>query len=231
MRAHAALEAATGRSLPTRLEVLKRVPVGGGLGGGSSEAATALVLMNTLHDLGLDTHTLLRVARSVGSDVAFFVWCECSGACSALVQGAGDVIEPCGPASADVVLMLPAFGCPTGEVYRAFDANAQKHLFRAEAVRQLSQADVVESFAAGLLFNDLAEPATTVRSELASLANMLEQGVGQRVMVTGSGSPLFTLARAGDGPELAQRLALHLREQPEAAEPAFGVIANRFANR
>ncbi len=225
MRAHAGLEAHAGRTLATCIEVRKRVPVGGGLGGGSSEAATALVLMNALHGLGLEPAELMRVAQSIGSDAAFFVWCGCNRSSSAVVMGTGEIIEPVASASADVVLALPRFGCPTGEVYRAFDALGSGQPFRHAEVRALAAGDVVEAMATGRLFNDLAKPAMAVRSELAEVSGALEAAIGQRVMVTGSGSTLFTLAASGRGDELGRALCV----AAASMEPPVRVIATRLA--
>lgn len=88
VRAHLLLEREAGRALPVRLRLEKRIPVGGGLGGGSSDAAAALRGVNALFELGLSPQRLRDLSRDLGSDVAFFL-----GADEAL-QPAGAVSNP-----------------------------------------------------------------------------------------------------------------------------------------
>ncbi len=111
-----ALEAAVGRSLPCAVDIDKRIPVQAGLGGGSSDAAATLVGANRMFDLGLDDTTLEAVAAQVGSDVPFFVrggaqWAE----------GRGERLTPAPMPSFAALIVKPAAGLSTADVYRAFD--------------------------------------------------------------------------------------------------------------
>ena len=76
VRAHRALERRVGRTLPCAVAVEKRIPVGGGLGGGSSDAAAALLALREAFDLPLSDAELAAVGAGLGSDVAFFVDAE-----------------------------------------------------------------------------------------------------------------------------------------------------------
>lgn len=87
VQAARALEERVGRALPARIRVEKRIPVASGLGGGSSDAAAVLRLLNRLHALGLSSEELASVGTSVGSDVPFFVY---GG--TALVEGRGETV-------------------------------------------------------------------------------------------------------------------------------------------
>ncbi len=202
--ARAAMEARVGRPLATEIEIIKRVPVGGGLGGGSSEAASALLGLNDLHGLGLGASELHAIGEQIGSDLAFFLPAEEHHAAptAAFVSGYGERVERVEPSRADVVLVLPSFGCPTGEVYRAFDARAGDHPFASDLVRLMAGTDPLGCE----LFNDLSAPALGVRPELAELLVAAERAGGQRFHVTGSGSTLFALCTPGHGPALAVRL-------------------------
>ena len=73
VRAHRLLEHHTGRPLPVDMTVDKRIPVGAGLGGGSSDAAAALRALNTLFSLGLPADQLRALASHLGSDIPFFI--------------------------------------------------------------------------------------------------------------------------------------------------------------
>ncbi|MCP4937737.1 MAG: hypothetical protein GY921_01005, partial [Phycisphaeraceae bacterium] len=115
--AHDALERRVGRALAVQARIEKRIPVGGGLGGGSADAAVMLHALNRLFQLDLSTETLAEVGGPLGSDVAFQVH---GGA--AVVAGLGERVElheP--PADLHAVLVLPETSCPTGPVYRRFD--------------------------------------------------------------------------------------------------------------
>jgi len=103
VRAARALEGRVGRALPVRIRVQKRIPVASGLGGGSSDAAAVLRLLNKLYELELSDEELATVGAVVGSDVAFFVY---GG--TALVEGKGERLTSLRDAPETwVVLIVP----------------------------------------------------------------------------------------------------------------------------
>jgi 4-diphosphocytidyl-2-C-methyl-D-erythritol kinase len=85
VRAARALQAATGTSLGADIEVDKRIPMGGGLGGGSSDAATALMVLARLWSTRLDAEALGKVGATIGADIPFFVFGR-----PAWVEGVGE---------------------------------------------------------------------------------------------------------------------------------------------
>jgi len=194
VRAHRALEGAMGRALPARVEVVKRIPVGGGLGGGSSDAAAVLLGLDRLFGLGLKASRLREIGMGLGSDVGFFVDDEVP-ARPAIVGGLGDVVERVGRAGAEVLLAVPRFGCPTGGVYRAFDAApTARGRANVEAVRAVVSAAI----AAGViddsaLVNDLAGAAARVQPRLAEVLAELASVCGGVWHVTGSGSCCYRI--------------------------------------
>jgi len=202
-RARAVLSREAGRDLPARLTIRKRVPVGGGLGGGSSDAAAALLALRRVFALDVPEARLQELSRELGSDVAFF----CRDTLSpALVEGLGEQLTPTPALTLHLVLIFPPFGCPTGAVYKAFDRSSLGHgpdatpeLFEARAaglrrvVLNAAEFSLEELDAA--LFNDLAAPAEHVEPRLAHVRQDASRALGgRRVHVTGSGSTLFTLA-------------------------------------
>ena len=183
VRAHLALEEHVGRSLPVQMKLEKRIPVGGGLGGGSSNAAAMLRAVNELHELGLDDTTLASIGAMLGSDVPFLV----RGG-SAVVAGVGETVHR----HADVpgfhaVLVFPDVACPTGAVYAAFDEDLPVTSRRSE-VLSLDGAHVPDPDA---LFNDLAAPAMRVAPDLAAQHEQVAAVAEGPVHVSGSGSTLF----------------------------------------
>ena len=115
LRAHAALEAAEGRRLPVSFRLLKRIPPGAGLGGGSSDAAAALRAIAALHGTRTD---LGSVAPALGADVPFFL-----GGGGALASGRGDQVTPAESVPGWWAIAWPGFALSTPAVYGAWDAT------------------------------------------------------------------------------------------------------------
>lgn len=191
VRAWRTVETLVGRPLPIEIVLTKRVPTGAGLGGGSANAAAMLDGLNRLFGLALPEADLLAVAKALGADVAFQFAARLQPA-GAVVGGSGDQIQalPARPAC-PVLLILPAFGCPTAEVYRAFDRSGSNRQNTADlqGVRALA-AQPLSS--ASPLWNDLAGPAATVRPELKRIRDMAAVA-GFNAHVTGSGAALFVV--------------------------------------
>lgn len=154
----------------------KRIPLGAGLGGGSSDAAAALVGANCLLRLGLTDDELHALATKLGADVPFFL-----GPSPAWMEGIGDRLRPT-PVQLPAVflLLLPPRGCSTPEVYRLYDA--QGHPWSAPSSPQATPT----------FDNDLYPAAATLYPELNGYRQLLAQdphttGIG----LSGSGSCLF----------------------------------------
>lgn len=114
VRAAQALRQASGTQLGARIEVQKRIPMGGGLGGGSSDAATTLVGLNQLWRLGLSTDELAAIGLKLGADVPVFVH-----GTSAWAEGLGERLAPISLPEAWFVLVHPGISVPTREIFQA----------------------------------------------------------------------------------------------------------------
>ena len=113
LKAHAALEHAVGRQLPTHFRLHKRIPPGAGLGGASSDAATALRAAKIVHALDTD---ITKIAHGVGADVPFFI----AGGC-ALAEGTGERLSPLPTEHAWYAIAWPHIELSTATVYGAWD--------------------------------------------------------------------------------------------------------------
>ncbi|MDX2130790.1 MAG: hypothetical protein SFY69_01900 [Planctomycetota bacterium] len=213
-RAHDLLEAHLGRPLAARVEVRKRIPVGAGLGGGSSDAAATLLALRTLFVPDLPVETLAGIGAQLGSDVAFFIDPHPQAPpAPAIVEGFGERVERVERAEGDVVLVVPPYPCATGAVYRAFDeviAQAdqerrqewelmhasgggrppQPHHLRADLVRA-RLARSADGLDGRQLFNDLTPAACRVEPRLAPLLRDLSRATRLDAHLTGSGSCVF----------------------------------------
>lgn len=195
-KAYKALLRRTGRAMPCSITVRKSIPAGGGLGGGSSDAASVLMGLNTLFGLGLglDEAGLVSVAMTIGTDIAYFLDLGHTPPRPAIVSGFGECIERMSSTHAgdEVTLILPPFGCATGGVYRAFDTLSDRAQPDASAVRAVAQAEPIKD---GMLFNDLYRAACVVSEVLDGLRSAIEVAVHRPVQMSGSGSTLFVLGR------------------------------------
>jgi 4-diphosphocytidyl-2-C-methyl-D-erythritol kinase len=119
VRAVRLLEAEVGYALPTAIRIVKRIPLGGGLGGGSSNAATVLKGVNELWNLGLSVERLCELGAELGSDVALFLL---DG--TVRMRGRGERVTRLNlPDARPLTLVLVNDGthCSTPQVYRALD--------------------------------------------------------------------------------------------------------------
>lgn len=195
VRAHMLLEHELGRRMTVQMKLEKRVPVGGGLGGGSSDAAAMLLALREMFALDVTLDDLRDLSKELGADVAYFIDERVDDAHDdrprpALVEGFGDRLERTGPVDAHAVLVAPPFGCPTGPVYRAFDELGTGPL-RAAEVRAMAKVGRVDPSA---LFNDLAAAAERIAPDLAPMRAAVSRAAGRPAHVTGSGSAMFVLA-------------------------------------
>lgn len=147
-----------------RVYVDKRIPSGGGLGGGSSNAACFLMAVNKLLDLKLNDAVLMEIGAKVGSDVPFFL----SGFKIADIQGRGEIITESKEASFDVEIIAPKIHCNTQEVFKEFAKSfytEQKALeIKAQNWLEKSNDEILRKSA--LEINDLLKPALKLYPEL-----------------------------------------------------------------
>ena len=197
-RAAEALRQVAGRpELGAALQLTKRIPAGGGLGGGSSDAAAVLRGLDRLWETGLGAARLHALAAGLGSDVPFFL----AGGLQR-GRGRGERLEPLPrpPRPLDLVLVLPGFPCPTPQVYR----ELAPWLPGPEGPR--SPAPLLAALAAGdpeavgaELWNRLALPAFARWPRLSELERMLRARPGVTgALLSGSGSTLFALCASTD---------------------------------
>lgn len=149
-----------------RVVVYKNIPAFAGLGGGSSNAATFLMMVNKTLEMGLTMEEMMEVGKSVGADVPFFL----SGQTSANVTGIGDIIQGFDEAPLDLEFIFPeGIKCSTAEVYRNFRKNYAKAMPKfaedAEKLATLPSRKILQEFAPEFL-NDLYPAALKLCPEL-----------------------------------------------------------------
>jgi 4-diphosphocytidyl-2-C-methyl-D-erythritol kinase len=113
VRAARALKDASGCGLGAEIAIDKRVPIGGGLGGGSSDAATVLVALNALWNTGLDEDALATIGARLGADVPVFVRGR-----SAWAEGVGEILAPLALPERWYLVVDPGVSVPTRELFQ-----------------------------------------------------------------------------------------------------------------
>jgi 4-diphosphocytidyl-2-C-methyl-D-erythritol kinase len=160
----------------------KHIPVGAGLGGGSSDAATTLVTLNELHNSPLSTEELLRLGESLGADIPFFIFGK-----TAWASGKGEMLTeaPSLPLFW-IVLINPGFPVSTKEVYQGLNLGLTKKIIKYSIPRFSS----VKEAASGLV-NDLERVTLTLHPALAEIKAFLLKNGALGAAMTGSGPTMF----------------------------------------
>jgi 4-diphosphocytidyl-2-C-methyl-D-erythritol kinase len=200
-RAAALFLAQTGVRGGVRIDLEKRIPAGGGLGGGSSDAAAVLLGCCRLFGL-LPEPALLRTwAASLGSDVPFFLE---GGA--AVGSGRGEILEPLAPFPAAIValLHLASAGLSTAEVYRGLKPAALTGRSRAFTMllARWREGDLPRLGKA--LFNDLETPAFALAPGLPAVKEAFGASGALGALLCGSGSSVFGLFGSDGAAERAR---------------------------
>lgn len=194
LRAARALQSASGTSLGADISILKQVPWGAGLGGGSSDAATTLLGLNRLWGLGWPRQRLLALGATLGADVPFFV-----GGHNAFVEGIGERLTPVSVPARDYAVVKPPTPVPTAAIFRhPLLARSEEAAIVTGSLKDASRlADLVNGDGGGR--NDLQAAATDQCPEVAQAAEWLEARFGNSRM-TGSGSAVFARVGKEDPP-------------------------------
>lgn len=174
-----------------KITVQKRTPIAAGLGGGSSNAATSLVVLNKLWNAGASPEVLDELAASLGSDINFFM---AGGA--ALCRGRGEIVEPVAcRLSAAVLLVNPGFGISTKWAYESWEKAAQRLTVAPPAVSLLTQAlakDDLEGVCRSL-HNSLEAPSIGKFPVLELLKDAMRAAGASGALMSGSGATVFGL--------------------------------------
>ena len=180
IRAARAMQAMTGTRFGVELAVEKRIPIGGGLGGGSSDAASTLLGLNRLWALALPRQRLLDVAATLGADVPIFV-----GGTSAMARGIGERLTPMTLPAGWIAIACPAAAIRTADIFAA-----------PELTRNTASAKI-DVFSEGYGHNDLqavtVARAPEVRRAISALNDAAPYAQMTHARMTGSGACAIAL--------------------------------------
>jgi 4-diphosphocytidyl-2-C-methyl-D-erythritol kinase len=185
VRAARALQAASGTGLGADIEIDKRIPLGGGFGGGSSNAATVLVGLNEMWQTGLNVAELAAIGAKIGADIPVFIHGR-----SAWAEGVGELLQPLDLPRRWFVMVDSGVSVPTAELFQA-----------AELTRDACSATIAD-FVSGKVRGNAFEPVLRRRAPVVAEA-LDELGRHGLAQLTGTGGGVFA---AFDDPERARRV-------------------------
>lgn len=208
-RAAAAVWKASGRRGAPRdiaIDLIKRIPIAAGLGGGSSDAAAALRALAAIWRV--DAARLSAIASTLGADVPYFL----EGG-TVLGVERGDLLFPLvDQPSMHVVLAIPNFGVSTADAYRWFDGRSAKALAKRSAKafalqRSSSRERSARAFALPEAGNDLEAPVAQKHQEIQRIVAALRRAGAVHAAMSGSGSAVFGLFKQSTQARAAAKLA------------------------
>jgi len=187
-----------------KIELLKYIPMQAGLGGGSSNAAATIILLNQMLQLRLSQKELQELADSIGKDVTYCLYSR-----PALVEGTGEkvtfITNNC---EFGVLLVKPSAGVATGEAYLALDQNPYQHYPPAPMIAALAAGDY-EAMVHNL-GNSLCDASKRLLPLIGKIERQLKEFGFDGVLMSGSGSCVFATTQDS---ELLERAAEHFRKQ------------------
>ncbi|AZZ52518.1 MULTISPECIES: 4-(cytidine 5'-diphospho)-2-C-methyl-D-erythritol kinase [Rathayibacter] len=203
IKAARALARATGYRGGVHLEIEKNVPIAGGMGGGSADAAATLLACDALWGTACTREQLLGIAAGLGADVPF----SFTGG-TAIGVGRGDELSPAlAKGRFEWVLVLSEQGLSTPEVYRELDRHRERHLhdFRPISATPSIEPNVLQALRAGdaamladAMHNDLQAPALHLQPGLARILERGEESGALGGLVSGSGPTVAFLLPDAD---------------------------------
>lgn len=191
-KAQRLLEQHCQRRLPCSIVLLKTIPAGGGLGGGSADAAATLIALNELYELRIPHSEMMQLGAQLGADVSFGL---VRG--TALGEGRGDKLSrlACKLSGRLVVFVMPKRGLSTPEVYKRWDnlPDEQRHPARGQAQRfvDLLQNDATQEQLLECLSNDLEAPSFAMYHKLSVIRRKLLENGCVASLMCGSGSTMM----------------------------------------
>ncbi len=168
------------------IEIIKNIPIGSGLGGGSSNAATCLKAFNRMFELGLSRGELIRLAAQIGSDVPFFIVGK-----TALVKGRGEVVIPIRFLSDyHLLIVFPQVQVSTAFIYKNFEFALTKYKWNVKFEAVISRVRTLDDLSV-YFSNDLEEVAGRFYPEIAEVRQKIWESGARFVSLSGSGSAVY----------------------------------------
>jgi 4-diphosphocytidyl-2-C-methyl-D-erythritol kinase len=170
------------------IKIKKHIPIQSGLGGGSSNAATTINVVNELLHLNLEYKDKLCIAKQVGADVPFFLTNK-----TAIVEGIGEKVTPIKSIKAQVLLVKPKEGINTKKAYEMYGFVGGDHGNFDEVIEAYNKDDL--SSLGERVYNSLERAAFKIEPNIEILKNELLKENCEVVLMSGSGSTIFVMSK------------------------------------
>lgn len=209
---------ASGAAAGVTIDVDKQIPAGGGLGGGSSDAASTLIALNRLWNCGLSRETLQTLGLTLGADVPVFIFGE-----SAFAQGVGEALQACPVPQKAYVVFVPTISVATATVFRYSDLTRDTksiiiHDFAGHDIHQFGK-------------NDLQAAACALFKPLSLIVGWFES-LGLQARMTGSGACFFVpFDTVNQAQACKHRVESAFASYPEAGQWIKQVVVCQGINR
>jgi 4-diphosphocytidyl-2-C-methyl-D-erythritol kinase len=188
VRAAMAIFSYTNYPYGMEINLIKKIPMTAGLGGGSSDAATTLMALNKICSLKLKKDELVKIGAKIGADVPFFIFGN-----AALASGIGDKLKHFrNLPQLNLILIKPDFDLPTKMVYENLNLRLTMGKNNYSIPRNLDLSDIIQG-----LHNDLESFSLEIHPELTDLKKMLLRYGALGALMSGSGPTVFGIFRNG----------------------------------
>ena len=199
------------KSLPLAIAIVKNIPMGAGMGGGSSNAASTILAANQLYNLNLTLADRLAIATTIGADVAFLV-CPYD---TAVVSGIGDIVQQVPGQKRYLVAITPNVNINTGNAFSLAELQRNCKTYDFDYIQ--TNLTKISSNTAQKFINVFKNPIINSNATVRKIADFLQEQLDSifakqniKVQMSGSGSTLFcNFATA----EQANKLYKHLKQQ------------------
>lgn len=210
---------ASGRKQGVTIHIKKDIPIGGGLGGGSSDAASVLIGLNLLFSLNLSKQEMRKMALSIGSDVPFFI----DGG-TAFISGRGENVEPINPEPFfNYLIVFPNFGIDTKYAYDKINFLTKRENYIKISDYNFDAGDLRNIKM--LLENDFEEVMLREYTELKRVKQFLVQNGAISVSLSGSGSSVYGIF---DALEKMDNIITHLTSEGYWVKKAFSIRSSKI---
>ncbi|MBU0991663.1 MAG: 4-(cytidine 5'-diphospho)-2-C-methyl-D-erythritol kinase [Proteobacteria bacterium] len=176
-----------GQTPGVHIRILKKIPVGAGLGGGSSNAASTFLALNRYYNSPFSREDLMTMGLSIGADVPFFIFEQ-----TAIARGVGEQLESVElPRSYKVLLVYPGIHVSTAEVYKKLNFKLTKD--KKKNNNHIFCLPIGDLFSARHLWNDLEAVTIKMVPEIEKIKGILMGYEADGALMSGSGSSVFGL--------------------------------------
>lgn len=189
------LRSAAALGVGCAIHVEKNIPAGGGLGGGSADAAAVLLALNRMYGLGYDVESLAEKGAEVGSDVPALVLANAHFS-PVIMEGRGERVRPISPIKLNFVLVNPRVHSSTKEIFSRWTSSSHSLNVTEIAEKALLTRDI--NLLASVISNDLKNAAVSLHSEIGEALEALKSENVLAASMTGSGSTIFALVSSSE---------------------------------